>query len=156
VRTDGTPFVLLKTGHLLHHRYSRIRRERTEIYDPATTSWSAAAPGYYLRLVGGLYLAEAASVLLAAAPRGMWRYLARRLDAPDAVTGLVFDRIERRHLASFRFDALGVVALYAAATLAYGRHAWMLATAVAARALIVSVATTPITTAPGWRRRWRP
>src|SRR5919198_37020 len=60
----GAPFPLLKAGHLLHHRYSRTRRERSEIYDPEVTTWGRAAPGYYLRLFGGLYLLEVVSVLL--------------------------------------------------------------------------------------------
>jgi hypothetical protein len=37
----GVPFALLKTGHLLHHRYSRTARERTEVYDPAVKTWTA-------------------------------------------------------------------------------------------------------------------
>lgn len=136
----GAPFVLLKAGHLLHHRYSRTSRERTEIYDPADTSRAMAALSYYPRLLGGLYLAEVGSVLLAPAPRRLWRHLARRLESPHSVTGLVFDRIHRRDLAQFRLDAVAIVALHAAAAIAYGRHGWMLATAIAVRALIVSLA----------------
>jgi fatty acid desaturase len=137
----GAPFALLKTGHLLHHRYSRTRRERAEVYDPATSTWAAAAPGFYLRLFGGLYLAEAASVLLAAAPARLWRSLARRLDSPDTVTGLIFDRVAgRRLLRQFRADAVAVIIAYGAAAYAYGRHAWMLAAAIGARAVLVSMA----------------
>lgn len=136
----GAPFVLLKTGHLLHHRYSRTRRERTEIYDPATTRWGAVAPGYYLRLLGGLYLAEFVSVLLVVAPRRLWRYLARRLDSPDTVTGMLLESIGRRHLRQFRTDGMAVILVYGAAGLLYGRHAWMLAVALAARALLISIA----------------
>ncbi|MFC0506512.1 fatty acid desaturase [Micromonospora costi] len=136
----GAPFALLKTGHLLHHRYSRTRRERTEVYDPATTRWAAVAPGYYLRLVGGLYLAEVATVLLAAAPARAWRHLARRLDSPDTVTGLLLDGVRRRHLRQFRVDGLAVVLVHGAAGVAYGRHVWMLGAALAARAVLISVA----------------
>src|SRR5690349_1480566 len=64
----GAPFTLLKAGHLLHHRFSRTPRERTEVYDPARTTWLAAARAYYPRLLGGLYAAEMASVLLALVP----------------------------------------------------------------------------------------
>ncbi|MEU3012068.1 fatty acid desaturase [Nocardia asteroides] len=63
----GSPFAMLKAGHLLHHRYSRVR-ERTEIYDPARTSWLAAAPRFYLTLLGGLYLLEVLALLLAPLP----------------------------------------------------------------------------------------
>ncbi|WP_260860764.1 fatty acid desaturase, partial [Mycobacterium tilburgii] len=68
----GAPFSVLKADHLLHHRYSRTSWDRTEIYDPSTTSWTAMAPGYYLRLIGGLYFAEVGCVLLVFAPRRLW------------------------------------------------------------------------------------
>lgn len=136
----GAPFIVLKTGHLLHHRYSRTRRQRTEIYDPARSSWAVAAPGYYLLLLGGLYLAEVASVLLVAAPRWLWRYVARRLDSPDTDTGMLLDGIRRRHLRQFRADGVAVILVYAAASVGYGRHVWMLAAALAARAVLISVA----------------
>jgi fatty acid desaturase len=137
----GGPFALLKAGHLLHHRYSRTSRERTEIYDPGVTTWLAAARTYYPRLLGGLYVAEAASVLLAVLPRSGWRLLARRTDSLDSVTGLLFEHVARRDtLRRFRVDAVAVVAVNTAACLAYGRHVWMLGLAVAGRALLVSLA----------------
>lgn len=136
----GAPFALLKGGHLLHHQYSRTRRERTEVYDPTRTRWAAVAPGYYVRLFGGLYLAEVASVLLAPAPARLWRTLGRRLDSPDTVTGLLLDRVQRRQLRQFRTDAAGVVFVYGATAFAYGRQVWMLALAVAGRALLISLA----------------
>jgi fatty acid desaturase len=136
----GAPFVLLKSAHLLHHRYNRTRRDRTEIYDPATSSWAATAPGYYFHLLGGLYLAEVASLLLVAAPRRLWRYLARLLDSPGTFGGMLLGGISRRHLREFRADAMAVVLVYAAAGFAYGRHLWMLAAALAARGVLISVA----------------
>ncbi|WP_067686149.1 fatty acid desaturase [Nocardia jejuensis] len=135
----GAPFTMLKAGHLLHHRYSRTR-ERTEIYDPATSTWMRTAPGYYLRLLGGLYLLEVAAVLLALLPAAALRRAGRRLDTPESVAGPLFDRLaDPRSLGRFRTDAAAIVALYAAAFLAYGHHAWMLAAAIGARALIISI-----------------
>lgn len=136
----GAPFVLLKTGHLLHHRYSRTRRERVEIYDPARTSWARAAPAYYLRLFCGLYLLEVASVVLAALPARTLRALARRADSPDTVAGLLFERIAAgRNRSQFRLDALAVVVVYTSALLTYGAHFWMLLLAMFWRAVVVSV-----------------
>lgn len=135
----GSPFAMLKAGHLLHHRYSRTR-ERTEIYDPATTGWMGAAPGYYLRLFGGLYLLEVIALPLALLPAAAVRRLGQRLEAPDSVAGLLFERIaQAKVLGQFRTDALAIVALYTAAFLAYGEHAWMLVAALGARALIISL-----------------
>ncbi|MGF6883172.1 fatty acid desaturase [Nocardia sp. GAS34] len=88
----GSPFAMLEIGHLLHHRYSRTR-ERTEIYDPATSSWARTAPGYYLRLCGGLYLLEVTALLLALLPVPVVRALGRRVDEPNSVAGLLFERI---------------------------------------------------------------
>jgi fatty acid desaturase len=136
----GAPFALLKSAHLLHHRHNRTRRERTEVYDPATSSWAAAAPGYYLRLFGGVYLAEVAAVPLVAAPRRLWRYLAHRLDSPDTFAGLLLGDISRRRLREFRADGVAVILVYAAASFAYDRHVWMLAAALVARAVLISFA----------------
>ena len=146
---DGAPFVLLKAAHLLHHRYSRTRRERTEIYDPATSSWAAAAPGYYLRLLGGVYLAEVASVLLVASPRRLWRYLARRLDSPDMFAGMLLEGISRRHFREFRADGTAVILVYAAAGFAYGRHVWIWPPRSPPARCSSRSRTTPTTTAPG-------
>ncbi|GIJ45988.1 hypothetical protein Val02_28740 [Virgisporangium aliadipatigenens] len=94
----GAPFVLLKGGHLLHHRYSRTRKERTEVFDPTRTTRTRAAPLYYVRLLGGLYLSEAASVLLAVLPRRAWYRLAARWDSPDTVTRELLERVAARQL----------------------------------------------------------
>ncbi|MGW4366604.1 fatty acid desaturase family protein [Nocardia takedensis] len=135
----GSPFALLKAGHLLHHRYSRTR-ERTEIYDPAHTTLLRTAPGYYLRLFGGLYLLEVLALLLALLPAAAVRRIGARVEAPDSIAGLVFDRLAGdRVLPGFRLDAAVIVVLHLAAFLAYGAHAWMLALALFGRALIISV-----------------
>jgi len=136
----GAPFVLLKTGHLLHHRFSRTPRERVEIYDPTKTTWAKVAPVYYLRLVVGLYLLEMASIALALLPAAVLRRLAVRAESPDTVAGLLLDRIAAdRSRGQFRVDSALIVLLYGAAFVAYGAHAWMLALAIVGRALVVSI-----------------
>ena len=136
----GAPFILLKSGHLLHHRFSRTPGERTEVYEPTEATWAARAPVYYLRLFGGLYLAEVASVVLALAPRRFWHRLRHLLDTPDTVTALLFDAITGRKLNQFRLDAILIVLLYAGAFIAYGPDWWMLLAVLAARAFLVSIA----------------
>jgi fatty acid desaturase len=135
----GAPFALLKSGHLMHHRYSRTRRERTEIYEPGR-SRAAVAAGYFPRLLGGLWFAEVATVLLAAAPARVWRRAARRLDADDTVTGLVLDAVAGRHLRAFRLDSAAIVAVYAGSFWAYGARWWLLALSLLGRAVLISVA----------------
>jgi fatty acid desaturase len=136
----GAPFALLKAGHLLHHRFSRTPRERTEVFDPAVTSWRRQAPVYYLRLFGGLYLAEIVSVLLLFVPRRGWLALARRLDSPTSVSAQLFEMVASRRLPAFRVDAAAVISLYAGAFWAFGAQWWMLLAALGGRAFIVSVA----------------
>lgn len=136
----AAPFVLIKTGHLLHHRYSRTPRERVEIYDPSATSWWRQAPAYYLRLLFGLYLLEVASVLLALLPASALRALARRAESPNTVAGLLFDRIASdRRRTQFRVDSLAIAVVYTLAFASYGAQWWMLLLAVGGRALIVSI-----------------
>ncbi|TCJ96632.1 fatty acid desaturase family protein [Nocardia alba] len=135
----GSPFAMLKVGHLLHHRYSRVR-ERSEIYDPARTSRRAAAVLFYLKLFGGLYLLEVIALLLAPMPERTIRALARRVEAPDSVGGLVLERLAQPAvLSKFRTDAAAIGVIYAAAFLAYGAHGWMLLAAIGGRALIISL-----------------
>ncbi|MGQ4618808.1 fatty acid desaturase [Nocardia sp. R7R-8] len=135
----GSPFALLKAGHLLHHRYNRTR-ERAEVYDPASTSWAKVAPGYYLRLFGGLYLLEVAAIALAALPAAAVRRLARALDGPDTVARPLLERVTRPEtFRQFRVDAVVVVVLHGAAFAAYGSQWWMLLVASAGRGLIVSL-----------------
>ncbi|WP_221325800.1 fatty acid desaturase [Actinoplanes sp. L3-i22] len=136
----GAPFALLKAGHLLHHRFSRTPRERTEIFDPGRSSWGARAPGYYLRLFGGLYLSEVSSLLLAPLPKRGWAWVSRRLEDPETVTSLLLDTVAARRLGAFRLDSALIVALHAAAFAAYGPHWWMLPAALLGRAFVVSVA----------------
>lgn len=136
----GAPFALLKAGHLLHHRFSRTPRERTEVFDPATTGRVRRAPAYYVRLFGGLYLAEVVSVLLLFVPRRGWLALARTVDSPTSVSAQLFEMVAARRLRVFRVDAALIIAVYALAFLAFGTHWWMLLAAIGGRAFIVSVA----------------
>ncbi|MFR9773513.1 fatty acid desaturase family protein [Nocardia sp. SC052] len=135
----GSPFALLKAGHLLHHRYNRTR-ERAEVYDPASSTWAKVAPGYYLRLFGGLYLLEVAAIMLAALPVAAVHGLARAMDGPDTVAGPLLERLARPEVfRQFRVDAAAVVGLHGAAFAAYGPHWWMLLAALAGRGVIVSL-----------------
>ncbi|RJQ81002.1 fatty acid desaturase [Pseudonocardiaceae bacterium YIM PH 21723] len=135
----GSPFSLLKSGHLLHHRYSRTLREQHELYDPQKTTWFRAAIGYYFQLLGGLYLIEVVSMLLALLPARLIRKLADRLDKPDSLGGLVLYKIAAvRALRQFRVDSLAIALVYAGSLFLYGDHFWMLLAALLVRGFLVS------------------
>ena len=137
----GAPFAALRAGHLLHHRYSRTARERTEVYDASRTSWRRAAPGYYLRLAGGMYAAEAAAVFAALLPERTLAALARRLQSPDSVAGLLLAELAApRALAQLRIESAAIALVWGASFWLFGENAWVLAAALGLRALLVSFA----------------
>ena len=76
----GAPFRTLQVGHLMHHRYSRTARDRTEVYDPARTSRLGASARYYVRLLGGMYLLEVLGSLSCLLPHRALDWIERRLD----------------------------------------------------------------------------
>ena len=65
----GAPFRILRLSHLLHHKLNRTPMEATELFDPSKNSRLRAAPGYYMQILGGLYLVELLSPILFFLPR---------------------------------------------------------------------------------------
>jgi fatty acid desaturase len=136
----GAAFDLLRCGHLLHHAYSRTRRERFEVYRADEAHLIAAAAGYYFRLLGGLYLLEILGSLIFLLPRA----LIRRLEARIASDDNVVEELTRRMLmpatlAAVRADTLAMLLVYGMAFYWYGSHWWMLALALWGRGLLVSL-----------------
>lgn len=137
----GASFTMLKIGHLLHHRYSRTARDQSELFDPDTTTWSRFAPGYFARLMGGLYLAEFFGVLLAVLPASLIARFGSRTDTPDTVAGMLLVRLSRQStLSRFRVDAAWQIMVWTGGFIAYGQWFWLLVIAVTGRALLVSAA----------------
>lgn len=115
------PYDGLRFGHLSHHALNARPTERPEIYDPQQRSRLRAITVFYLRLLGGLYLAELLSGPLSLLPRRIVRPLVRRIfyaGTPDAAH--MADRAEQmllapRILRRMRFDALVILLLISAA-----------------------------------------
>ena len=61
------PFDAVRFGHLMHHRFTREPYDRPDVHDLATHRIVAGLV-YYMRLLGGLYVAELAIPLLALLP----------------------------------------------------------------------------------------
>jgi fatty acid desaturase len=137
----GAPFRALRIAHLLHHRYSRTRRDRTEVFDSARTSRLAASVGFYVQLLGGMYLLEVLSSVACLLPRRAIDWLAPRLDHPDSTGGLVVQAVRApRALREMRLDMLAILIVFGAAVGLYGAHVWELAAVLAVRAALVSIA----------------
>jgi fatty acid desaturase len=136
----GAGFDLLRWGHLLHHAMNRTRRDRSEVYEEGRRNRAAFTLEYYGRLLGGLYYFEVLWSLLLLAPRPWLLKLTARLAGPDNPIGPMADKLlSPATLAAVRRDALAILALYGTAFYLYGDHAWMLALAIAARALLISL-----------------
>lgn len=63
------PFEAVRFGHLMHHRFTREPYDQPDVHDPARHRIIARMV-YYMRLLGGLYMAELAIPLLAFLPPG--------------------------------------------------------------------------------------
>lgn len=136
----GAPFDVLRWGHLLHHAYSRTVRERSEVYAANRGGRWVAVPGYYFRLLGGLYLYEVLGGLLLLLPRQVSRRLLGALARPDNVLGEMGERLlEPATLRAVRQDALAALLVYSLSFAAYGEQGWMLVLALLGRALLISL-----------------
>lgn len=136
----GSPFDLLRWGHLLHHAYSRTERERSEVFTPGNTSLAWFKFSYYFRLSGGLYLFEVLGGLLLLLPMRLIRSVIGQIESAGNVVAPLYQKVlEKRTLASARIDALLILIVYSIAFYLYAGNAWMLACAILARACLISL-----------------
>jgi fatty acid desaturase len=136
----GAPFAVLRLGHLLHHRHNRTALDVAEAYDPARTSRPAAVIRYFVRLLGGLYLAEVAAGLLLLMPHVAAERAARALARADPMVRLMAPHLlAPGTLWATRIDALAALALWTAAAWCWGAHAWMLLAFLGLRAVAISL-----------------
>jgi fatty acid desaturase len=136
----GSPFDLLRWGHLLHHAYSRTERERPEVYMPGSASMFWCTFNYYFRLLGGLYLFEVVGGMLLLLPRFLIHIAVDRFSRPDNVVDLLSHKIMAPHtLAMARVEAVFILLVYGCAFSLYGEYAWMLAGALLLRGCLISL-----------------
>ncbi|RTL52273.1 MAG: fatty acid desaturase [Rhodocyclaceae bacterium] len=136
----GAPFDLLRRGHLLHHAFSRTTRERSEVYVPGRDNHLLFSLDYYFRLCGGIYYSEVAGGLAFLLPWPAIRALMRRLSKDTNLVEPIAMRILKpTTLPAVRTDVVLILACYGLAFALYGAHAWMLAAALAGRALLISL-----------------
>jgi len=135
----GSPFLILRLSHLLHHKLNRSPVEATELYAPEKTSRRRASLGYFAHILGGLYLLELASPLLFFLPRIALRRMERKYfsgaDLPgNLMRGLMRDEAVRE----MRLDGLVILSLLAASAASYGAYWPLLAVVLLARAFLIS------------------
>lgn len=142
----GVPFHVVRFGHLQHHRFNGALVDRPDLYDPKKTWPPFAWLGYYLQLLGGFYLQEAASFLIFLLPS---RYIPRAVELGLAAHDEPSARIKELALTTFakpqivravRRDALAAALLHGLALWLYGPWWPAFVAALAGRALLVSFA----------------
>jgi fatty acid desaturase len=139
------PYDAARFGHLMHHRYTREPYDRPDVHD-GVTHRVLARIGYYMHLLGGLYLGELVLPLLAFLPADfVCRMVERRLRSEEP-TGREVQRLfvgfarnaERR--SRMRRDWIVSMALHACAFYFYGAWWPVLAVTMFLRGVWLSVA----------------
>jgi fatty acid desaturase len=135
----GAPFRILRLSHLLHHKLNRLPVEGTEYFDKCTSSKSATAPGYYLRILIGLYLFEVISSLWSFLPRAWLQTVKDRYMTRDGVSGMLMQNcLTGQALREIRVDGLLALAWLGLSFYAYGEQWRILLALVAARGFLIS------------------
>ncbi|MEL7465100.1 MAG: fatty acid desaturase [Pseudomonadota bacterium] len=141
----GSPFQLLRFGHLMHHRFNRTPIQRSDVSANAERPGVRESAWYYFLITIGLYLFEAAAALFALSPRRFLEKLVIRAfgeETPDGRTMAPMARkqlLEAPGLNRLRLDGLLICVLFGLGFWLYGAHWWMLAAAIAARGVLVSL-----------------
>jgi len=135
----GGPFCVLRLSHLLHHKFNRTPLEGTELYQPERGSRARAGVGYYLQILGGLYLIEAISSWPFFFPRKLLRLLERRFFSRDNLSGILWRSLMKDEtIREVRLDGAVILALWGVSAVCYGGNWRLLAGALFLRAFLIS------------------
>jgi fatty acid desaturase len=135
----GSPFLILRLSHLLHHKLNRAPIEATELYAPEKTSRTRAALGYFWQILGGLYILEFISPLLFFLPRFILRRMERRYFSGTDLAGYLMKGLMRDDaIREMRVDGVATAVLVAASAASYGAYWPLLVALLLGRAFLIS------------------
>ena len=140
----GSPFQVLRFGHLMHHRFNRSPIDRTEVYAAPEGPSAFARRMYYFKLLGGLYLMELFASVLAMFPKRyfagfvMWVFGEVAEDGRTMKVAAEGQLLMRPGYTRAQIDGLLATALFGLSFWAYGENWWMLALALFGRAFLIS------------------
>ena len=135
----GSPFLVLRLSHLLHHKLNRTPIEGTELYDSAKRSWARASIGYYGQILGGLYLFEVLSPLPLFLPRNLLRRIEQSVFKPDTLSGnLVRSLVKDEAVREIRLDGCAIFLLFCLSVICYGGNWPLLAGVFLVRGFLIS------------------
>lgn len=139
------PFDAVRFGHLMHHRFTREAFDRPDVDDARGPRWLRRI-AWYVRLLGGLYVAELLAPLLAFVPARLAQALVERGVGAQGNEGRHVQRLFANHAADpvrrrrARRDGLSSLALYGLAFALYGKAWLVLVAAMYLRGLWLSLA----------------
>lgn len=135
----ASPWRVLRSGHLLHHRLNRTAADRPEAFDPEQTTALRAAPAYYYQLVVGLYLSQLLSPIAFYLPQRALDWARPRFLDPESYSGQAAVALTRpESVAEIRVDGAFIALLLATSLYAYGSFWWLLPAILAARCVCIS------------------
>lgn len=140
----GSPFQLLRLGHLMHHRFNRTPINRSDVTPTAARPGFVETVWYYHLILGGLYFWELMASLFSLFPDRFYKPIVRITFGEHAPDGRTMWRAAQNQLLAepgrsrMRFDGLLVCLLFGVSFWLYGGAWWMLALAILARGFLVS------------------
>jgi len=141
----GSPFQLLRFGHLMHHRFNRTPIQRSDVSAGAGRPGLRESAWHYFLITIGLYVFEAAAALFALLPSRILEALVARAFGDAMPDGRSMAPMARKQLleapgrSRLRLDGLVICILFGLGFWFYGAWWWMLALALAARGVLVSL-----------------
>lgn len=141
----GSPFQLLRFGHLMHHRFNRTPIQRSDVSATADRPSVQESAWYYFLITIGLYLFEAVAALFALLPGRILEALVIRAFGDAAPDGRTMAPMARKQLleapgrSRLRLDGFLICILLGLGFWLYGASWWMLALALVARGVLVSL-----------------
>jgi len=127
---------VMRFGHLLHHSNNRHEFDRPEAVARGCSRW-AAAPGYYIKLLGGHALISAVSSIGLALPARVVSQLVPKAEPMHTTALRAFANKERQ--ARIRGDLCVTALLVALAAVCWGAHWPVFVCTIGARFLMLSL-----------------
>jgi len=135
----GSPFRILRSSHLLHHKLNRAPFEGTEFYERGKKSLAVAALGYYFQILGGLYLVEGLTAALFFLPQRLIKGFKDRWASPESIAGILLQNwTQSEALKEIRVDGALVTLWLGLSLFCYENYWPLLLLALAARGFLIS------------------
>lgn len=141
----GSPFQLLRFGHLMHHRFNRTAIQRSDVSNEFGQIGLSEKAWYFFMMTIGLYLFELAAAFFALLPDSLYRKLVRAVFGKQAPDGRTMKHLAEKQLGAapgrnrMRLDGFLICLLFAVSFLLYDLYWWMLAAALLMRGIIISL-----------------